>query len=272
MKKVLITLILICADILISIGLFKMTTQYMAHQMLAHQSIAYNGLVFHLILLNVIVSAGFNIFFRLCNEIRKVISPKRKTQNSPTMTTLSTHPTQQTDLATLGINEAELVKEVFRIYQKIQVAWMNFDYETLKKYTTNELYNMYVSQLNTLKVKKQQNVIENIKFYRGNIMNYQINHNELETISVQLMVVCQDYLIDQTTGQVVRGNKLNTMNYTYKLTLIRRKQTEMKQCPNCGAALESNMTSQCPYCHSVIVHNKFDWILSKKEMLFQAQL
>ena len=73
MKKVLITLILICADILISIGLFKMTTQYMAHQMVAHQSIAYNGLVFHLILLNVIVSVGFNIFFRLCNEIRNII-------------------------------------------------------------------------------------------------------------------------------------------------------------------------------------------------------
>lgn len=256
MKKY--TTIKIVITILITACLSQIIIQRIIHHIQANNTPFYNGLVFHFLLLNIVIATGLDIVLRL--RTKKKLKQFIKKQP------------KKIDLTPLGINEEELVKEVFRIYQKIQVAWMNFDYDTLKKYTTNELYNMYVSQLNTLKVKKQQNMIENIRFYRANIMNYQINHNELETITIQLQVTCKDYLIDQTTGQVVRGNKLNTMNYTYNLTLIRRKQAEMKQCPNCGAALESNMTSQCSYCHSVIVHNKFDWILSKKEMLFQAQL
>ena len=170
------------------------------------------------------------------------------------------------------IDEPAFVLHAFAIYQKIQIAWMHFDYETIKKYTTNELYNMYVSQLNTLKLRNQKNIMKKIKFYGGRIIDYKKEQGEFETITMQLQVTCKDYLIDQATKKVVRGSKSATMHYTYELTFIRRKETEMKRCPNCGAPVEGNMTSQCSYCNSVIVHKKFDWVLSKKEMLFQTKL
>ena len=55
-------------------------------------------------------------------------------------------------------NKEEFKKQAFNIYKDIQTAWMNFDTNTIRNLTTDELYNMYSAQLTTLKVKKQQNI------------------------------------------------------------------------------------------------------------------
>ena len=51
-------------------------------------------------------------------------------------------------------DENEFRQKAYDIYQKVQVAWMNFDYDSMRKYVTDEMFNMYKSQLTTLKVKK----------------------------------------------------------------------------------------------------------------------
>ena len=54
------------------------------------------------------------------------------------------------------LNVSEFKTKVFRTYKDIQTAWMNFDTDTIRKLTTDEIYNMYSSQLETLKLKKQK--------------------------------------------------------------------------------------------------------------------
>ena len=51
------------------------------------------------------------------------------------------------------ITMEELRQKVFDIYKDIQYAWTNFDYDTIQKLTTDEIFNMYNSQLNTLEIK-----------------------------------------------------------------------------------------------------------------------
>lgn len=47
------------------------------------------------------------------------------------------------------LNVSEFKTKVFRTYKDIQTAWMNFDTDTIRKLTTDEIYNMYSSQLET---------------------------------------------------------------------------------------------------------------------------
>ena len=37
----------------------------------------------------------------------------------------------------------------------------------------------------------------------------------------------------------------------------------IKECPNCGASIDSNNTGVCPYCRSVYNLKDYDWILTK---------
>jgi len=36
-------------------------------------------------------------------------------------------------------------------------------------------------------------------------------------------------------------------------------------CPNCGAALNINMTGHCNYCKAKVSSGEFDWVLSRIE-------
>ena len=56
-----------------------------------------------------------------------------------------------------NFNRLEFYNYVYDNFVKVQQAWMNFDYEALRKLVTDELFNTYKSQMKTLEVKKQKN-------------------------------------------------------------------------------------------------------------------
>ena len=42
-------------------------------------------------------------------------------------------------------------------------------------------------------------------------------------------------------------------------------------CADCGTKLDNAMSSICPSCNSVVVHDTDNWVLSKKQMLRQTR-
>ena len=64
---------------------------------------------------------------------------------------------------------ADFVFERFKDYVDIQNAWMEFDYDVLGNKTTNELYNQYLMQLETLKAKGQKNVMNSFTYVKGKV-------------------------------------------------------------------------------------------------------
>ena len=63
----------------------------------------------------------------------------------------------------LGMPLEEFKALVFEKYKDIQIAWMNFDYDTLRKLTTDEIYNSYKMQLDVLRMKKQKNIMKDFE-------------------------------------------------------------------------------------------------------------
>ena len=88
------------------------------------------------------------------------------------------------------LNVSEFKTKVFRTYKDIQTAWMNFDTDTIRKLTTDEIYNMYSSQLETLKLKKQRNIMKDIELIDVKIIDIH-KENDVITIDAYLNVKYQ---------------------------------------------------------------------------------
>lgn len=170
-----------------------------------------------------------------------------------------------------NLNVEEFKKTAFNIYKEIQDAWMNFDYEKLRKYTTDEIYNMYTMQLDTLKVKGQKNVMRDFILVDSYVSNVYIQNN-IETIDFVLTTNFYDYVVD-TNNKIVRGSDKFKLEITYHLTFIRTLSAggDNNYCPSCGAKIEDKASVQCPYCNSVIVSSNYDWVMSKKKSVLQRR-
>ena len=159
--------------------------------------------------------------------------------------------------------------EAFNIYKKIQYAWMMFDEETLRKCLTDEMYNMYLMQLDTLKVKNEINIMYDIK-YLSSYVEKEENVNGQDTIVISLEVSCHDFVINKDTKAVVRGNAIKKNFYVYELTFVKTEsKSSDKVCPNCGAKVEANNSGVCEYCKSTLVSKNYTLIMSKKKMKSQ---
>ena len=165
------------------------------------------------------------------------------------------------------LNLKKLNESFFNNYKQVQIAWMNYNLETVKHLLSDELYNMYTMQLETLKIKNEQNIMKNIRYIDSYITNYSIT-NEIETIEQILIVKCYDYIIKKDTNKIIRGNKNRKKLYKYKLTFQKNTNITSK-CPNCGSVISINTNYKCKYCNSIIINNETIWVLSKKEMIEQ---
>ena len=166
------------------------------------------------------------------------------------------------------LNIQEFNNTVFNNYKQIQEAWTNFDLDTIRNLVSDEIYNMYSMQLDTLKIKSQKNIMSDITYIDNYITDINVDNN-IETIETILKVSCYDYLVDDKDN-VIRGNKNIKLHYTYKLTFTRKiAKTNLKYCPNCGAELNINSSGVCNYCNSTIINNENNWIMTKKEMIKQ---
>ena len=164
-------------------------------------------------------------------------------------------------------DQFEFKKQAFEIYKKIQIAWMNFDYDNMRQCVTDEMFNMYKSQLTTLSVKKQTNVMKDFNLLAFNIVGMETKDNTV-SLTVTMQVECYDYITDKN-NKVVRGTDKRKVIYNYAMTFNKGISTKPNKCPNCGAPLENVNSSVCPYCDSTIIGENYDWILAKKQVLSQ---
>ena len=164
----------------------------------------------------------------------------------------------------------EFKHQAFNIYKDIQEAWMNFDTDTIRKLTTDEIYNMYSSQLETLKLKHQKNIMKNIEYVDAKITNIKLSDDVISVV-VFLRVKCLDYVINEKTNKTVRGSDSTRLDIQYLLTFVKSNSNndKIEKCPNCGAPVDIVSSATCPYCNSTLVKDASNYVLSKKTCIGQ---
>ena len=155
----------------------------------------------------------------------------------------------------------------YQDYLAIQYAWMEFKYNILSEKTTNELYNQYVMQLETLKTKNQKNVMKEF-IYIDSMITEITNHDNETAVTLELITTFYDY-IEDSAGIVRRGSDSTKVCMYYKMVFVKNNNISDNVCPNCGAKLENNSTITCNFCHSKITRKANAWLLAKKECLKQ---
>ena len=160
-----------------------------------------------------------------------------------------------------NISAENFLQERFKDYCTIQDAWMNFDYSTLRKYTTDELYNQYEMQLETLRRKNQQNCMSNYTYEKGYLEKCE-ETEEKYIITVFMGISLIDYIAKNK--KVIRGDKKNKIYNPYYMTFIKSKK-KMNKCPNCKTTLEGKRV--CQNCGNIIPDTKDNWLLSKKGII-----
>lgn len=165
-------------------------------------------------------------------------------------------------------DEDKFKEKAYELYQEIQVAWMDFDKDSIRKCVTDELYNTYSAQLSTLKIKNQKNIMKDFKLLNSSIIGMEIKE-KMVSLTIKMKVECYDYVVDKE-GKTLRGNDKQKVIYEYTMTFNKGVSDRPNKCPNCNAPLDNVNSSKCPYCDSNIINEGYDWVLAKKQVLSQT--
>lgn len=168
-----------------------------------------------------------------------------------------------------NFNTSQFLSNGYNIFVRIEEAWMNFDLEKVRDCITDEMFNMYESQLTSMEMKGEQNIMKDFKLLNSAITEAKKQNNMLE-VKTRYVIEFYDYIVNKDTKKVVRGNSNRKIKMVYEFTFIADvESTKLDKCPNCGAPIDINSAGVCKYCNSKIVDDSKNWVMSKKISLLQ---
>ena len=94
---------------------------------------------------------------------------------------------------------------------------------------------------------------------------------QYEYLVVYMETRMNDYVIDEKTRAVVKGDRNIEHYLNYQLTFMRktgvktnpaRSNNSTVSCPHCGAPVTVTSAGKCEYCDFIITTGNHDWVLS----------
>jgi len=168
--------------------------------------------------------------------------------------------------------ESPIIQEAFASYVKIQNAWTTRNLAPVRHLLSDEIYNMYQMQLNTLIAAKQINIMADMQLYSARILT-NTTSTGIEELKVLMTVSLRDYIVQEKSGNVVKGDSRKKIACVYELTFVRdANEVKQQNCPECGAIVANQMSTECPYCGSKLLAKANHYTLVNKEILAQYLL
>lgn len=164
----------------------------------------------------------------------------------------------------------DLNMQVYLMYKELNDAWMKKDLEPVRHLLTDEMYNMYLMQLDTLIEKGETNIMKDYFFISGHISSKR-KYKGKETIVMIFRIRCKDYIIDDRSNRVVRGKATDVLDYTYEFKLVRNVEPKTITCPSCGSEIKNEQGVICSHCGTVVHTNTNTLRLADKRMLRQTR-
>lgn len=206
--------------------------------------------ILFLILINIIT-----IFFVFYNQEKK----RKKTSYEP----IIGDSDKEIKKYLPNMTEKSLIDVLYNKFVEIEKAYMNFDYATLEKDCTDELYESYKLDLDNLKSKGNQNIVDGFECVEYNI-NSISEENGMIIIKMYLHIKLYKYTLFKESKEVIDGDYQKKIHKRYQLSFVTKHLNEETICPSCGSNLKKGQ-SECDYCHTFINNNYTDYVLSSKK-------
>lgn len=172
-------------------------------------------------------------------------------------------------------DRAEIIAWSKKIFTKLQRTWTQKEWEEIRIFETNRLFEQHKIQAQGYKNNYQINIVEVIGITKAYFSDYRIAGDK-EILEITLKAKMKDYIIDETSKQVLMGNPKQVKINKYLLAFERKYGTKTKQgpikinsvtCHNCGAPTKITSAGACEYCGSVITTEDYNWCLANLERL-----
>lgn len=150
--------------------------------------------------------------------------------------------------------------QVFTIFNEVEEARSNFEYENLRKLVSLELYDKYYSELSSYeKDNKKYNMKDCIL---EDIYLTDFTKDEKEYTIKLVMKTSQYESVVNGKGNVISGSQDKRVNRRYNIILTKPINDNNMLCPKCGSPILDGVSNICPFCNNVILVKKYEWILS----------
>ena len=158
--------------------------------------------------------------------------------------------------------EDDLLDDFYQIFIGIQKAWRDFDYRSLEKYCSSDLYGLYASELEKIKEMNCQNIMSDFQLVSSAIRGIEEKDGKV-VADVYMCVSFKDYVLNLDTQEVIKGDKENAQQNKYDLEFIMYLDGT-NTCPNCGKELTSR---ECSSCHTIVEKKKDCFILNQQGVM-----
>lgn len=168
-------------------------------------------------------------------------------------------------------NKAEFLAWASDMFVKLQYAWSDRNLENIRYFVTPELYEQTNNQVQRYITNKQINKLERVSVNLSRLYSFE-HQGDRDILRIVLESKMIDYIVDENTGKIIRGNEATNVVNPYILTFVRKTGVKTPEggikpvtmnCPNCGGATTILSSGKCPYCGSIITTRDNNWTLSE---------
>lgn len=172
------------------------------------------------------------------------------------------------DLSAHGFSSRKALEQnLFKKLVAVQTARSKYDYESLKSLCTEELYNIFISELEVLEEADLGYHFKNYKMLESQI--YSLTSDEHNMIlKVAIKASCISYRLSKK-GEVVDGSKTDNTIIIHELEFNKKVKIDdlEENCKNCGAPTKRNSKNKCQYCDTIIDGESTDWLLAENKVV-----
>lgn len=170
-------------------------------------------------------------------------------------------------------NKEEFNQKAKMLFIKMQNAWMDRKWEEIRPFETDELFEQHQGQIEGYIRNKQINVMDRICVLYSKLYKFE-QKGDKEVLQIVLKSRMADYIIDEDTKEIIKGDQNIERIKLYRLEFIRKSGVKTKpeesgldttNCPNCGAPTKVTSSGECDYCGSIITNGDFGWVLNNLE-------
>ena len=148
-------------------------------------------------------------------------------------------------------NKTEFLNWAEDVFIKLQYAWSDRNLEEIRYFITPELYEQTNSQVQRYIANKQINRLERVCVNLSRLYSYD-KQGDRDILRIVLESKMTDYIVQENTELVIKGNRNEDIINPYILTFVRKS----------GVKTEDGGI-KCPYCGSIITTRNNKWALSE---------
>jgi hypothetical protein len=167
-------------------------------------------------------------------------------------------------------DEAAFCNRVQTAFTKIQSAWCAQNLADVQLFLSDGVAERFALQFAEQRDEGYRDRMDNLAIDDVRIADLTCA-GLFDEISVRIAARAADYRVSLTTGKWIRGYP-TSMPFVEVWSFLRRRGalTDLTKpglmegnCPNCGASVTMNQTTQCPYCHALLKSGQYDWVLAE---------